>query len=57
MLFYNNIHLLKLIIENKLRNQITHGGNVSHPSGAPATLHLQGRRANQLMQVPAYTIS
>ena len=39
MLFYNNIHSSKLIIENKLRNQIAHGGNVSHPSGAPATPH------------------
>ena len=57
MLFYNNIHLSKLIIENKLRNQIAHGGNVSHPSGAPATPHLQGGRADQFMRVPAYTIS
>ena len=57
MLFYNNIHLSKLIIKNKLRNQIAHGGNVSHPSGAPATPHLQGGRADQLMRVPVYTIS
>ena len=35
MLFYNNIHLLKLIFEKKLRNQIAHGGS-------PATPHLQG---------------
>ena len=52
MLFYNNIHLSKLIIENKLRNQIAHGGNVSHPSRAP-----DRGRADQLMRVPAYTIS
>ena len=32
-------------------------GNVSHPSGAPAAPHLQGGRADQLMRVPAYTIS
>ena len=55
MLFYNNINLLKLTIEKKLRNQIAHGGNVSHPSGAPVTPYLQGGCANQLMQVPAYT--
>ena len=50
MLFYNSIHLLKLTIKKKLRNQIAHGGNVP-----PATPHLQGGRADQLMQVPAYT--